>query len=429
MPSTPRHAACAVAAAAVLLVCAARPAPAADGVTEWSLLADSVANGSANWHTMAIMHQAMHDARNAAQPAYARWFLPAAGEPPGAGAAPDAAMAAAARRVLAAEHPASLAAIEQTYQAALARVPDGPARQAGAMLGDAVGAAALARRRDDGFHSVRPFPTGKVPGRWRPTPPEFFNSNTTDTAPFLFGSDAELDPQPPPAAGTPRFQEVVAEVQRIGSLESSARTPQQSEAAMYWAYQSSQRGYIHLAAALLEAHPRPGGLAAHARVMSQLATAMADSAVLVWDVKERFDYWRPVTVIREGASGVAQDRDWLPLVETPAHPEYPSGHASDCFTGSDVLRAVFPDLRGPVAYVAQAGRPPEGPDAGGMGQHMQYADSGLPARREFAGLAAMARDCSDSRIWAGAHFRSANEESERVARLISARALAAVPAR
>ncbi len=64
-----------------------------------------------------------------------------------------------------------------------------------------------------------------------------------------------------------------------------------------------------------------------------------------------------------------------------------------------------------------------------MGQHMQYADSGLPARREFAGLAEMARDCSDSRIWAGAHFRSANEESERLARLISDRALAAVPAR
>jgi len=354
LPPALRRAARVVAAAAALLMCAARPAPAADGVTEWSLLADSVANGSANWHTMVIMHQAMHDARNAAQPAYARWFPPAADEPPGAGAAPDAAMAAAARRVLAVEHPASLAAIEQTYQAALARMADGPARQAGAALGDSVGAAALARRRDDGFHSVRPFPTDKAPGRWRPTPPEFLNSNTTDTAPFLFGSDAELDPQPPPATGTPRFQEVVAEVRRIGSLESPARTSPQSEAAVYWAYQSSQRGYIHLAAALLEAHPRPGGTAAHARAMAQLATAMADSAVLIWDVKERFGYWRPVTVIRSGTPGTEQDRDWLPLVETPAHPEYPSGHASDCFTGSDVLRAVFPDLQGPVTYVSSS---------------------------------------------------------------------------
>ena len=94
-----------------------------------------------------------------------------------------------------------------------------------------------------------------------------------------------------------------------------------------------------------------------------------------------------------------------------------------------MLRAAFPDLQGPVTYVAQTARPSEGPDAGSMGQHMQYADSGLPAQREFPGLAEMARECSDSRIWAGAHFRTANEEAERMAARITARAMAAVPAR
>ena len=424
----PVHRAIRTAAAAVtLLLCGVPRATAADAVTEWSLLADGVANGSANWHTLAIMHQAMHDARNAAAPAYARWFPPAVGEPVGMGADPDAAMAAAARRVLATEHPAAVPVIERTYEAALARVPDGPGRRAGIALGDAVGTAALARRRDDGFRRVRPFPAEASPGRWRPTPPEFRGSYTTDTRPFLFGGEAELDPQPPPAPGTPRFQAVVEEVRRLGGLESTDRVPPQTEAATYWAYQSSQRGFLHLAVALLDAHPPPGGMAARARIMSQLAAALADSAVLAWDEKERFGFWRPITVIREGAPGVAADRDWLPLIETPAHPEHPSGHASDCFTGAGVLRGAFPSLQGPVAYVAQTGRPPEGPDANSMGQHLQYADSGLPARREFPGLAEMARECSDSRIWAGAHFRTANEESERMAGLISARALAAVP--
>lgn len=428
-PTIPCGARRAAVLAAVLLALGGRPVHAADAVTEWSLLADSVNHGSANWHTLAVMHQAMHDARNAASPAYARWFPATANEPPGDGASPDAAMAAAARRVLATENPDGRAAIEQTYQAALARLPEGQARQAGVALGDAISAAALERRAGDGFRNVRMFPVEAAPGRWRATPPEFRLSSTTDSVPFLFGSDAELQPQPPPDAGTARFQEVVAEVQRLGALDSTARTPAQSDAALYWAYQSSQRGYLHLAAALLDAHPRPGGLAAHARIMSQLASAMADSAVLIWDEKERFSFWRPITVIREGAPGVVQDTGWLPLIETPPHPEHPSGHASDCFTGSGVLRAAFPELQGPVAYVAQVGRPPEGPDAGGMGQHLQYADSGLPARREFAGLAEMAQECSDSRIWAGAHFRTANEESRRVAALISARALAAVPPR
>ena len=402
---------------------------AANSVTEWSLLADSVAHGAANWHSLAIMHQAMHDAWNAARPTYARWSPPLANELPAAAASPDAALAAAARRVLATEHPDDQAAIEQTYRTALDRVPAGPGREAGALLGDAIGAAALARRAGDGYRSIRPFPVEKVPARWRPTPPEFRNSNTTDTRPFLFTADTELDPQPPPAAGSPRFQDVVAEVQRLGALEAPARTPEQSEAALYWAYQSSQRGYLHLAASLLDLHPQPGGPAAHARIMSQLATALADSAILIWDEKERFGYWRPITVIRDGAPGVVQDPDWSPMVETPAHPEHPSGHASDCFTGAHVLQGAFPDLQGPVAYVAQVGRPPEGQESVGMGQHMQYADSGLPARREFADLTSMAQNCSDSRIWAGAHFRTANEESARVARRIADRALAAVPPR
>ena len=304
-----------------LLAGSAHPAAAADAVTKWSLLADSIAHGSANWHSLAIMHQAMHDARNAAEPVYARWFPPTSDEPARAGADPNAAMAAAARRVLATEHSTDSAAIGQTYQTAVARTPAGPARQ------------------------------------------------------------------------------------------------------------SSQRGYLHLAVALLDMHPRPGGAAAHARIMSQLASALADSAVLIWKEKERFGFWRPVTAIREGTPGMVQDRDWLPFIATPAHPEYPSGHASDCFTGSDVLQGAFPDLQGPVACVAQVGRPLEGADANSMGQHAQDADSGLPARREFPGLADMARECSNSRIWAGAHFRTAAEESERVAVRISAWVLAAMPAR
>ena len=358
-------------AAAALLCLLAGPAGAVDEVTEWSLLADSVNRGAADWHTLALMHQAMHDAANAAQPAYARWFPASAGEPPGLGASPSAAMAAAARRVMVAEHPDDRAAVEQTYQAALGRVPPGDARDAGAALGDAIGVAALARRRDDGFSSVRPFPTDRAPGRWRPTPPEFRVSSTTGHPSVPIRQRHRRRSQAPPAAGSPHFVEAVAEVSRLGRLESTDRSQAQTDSALYWAYQSSQRGYLHLAAALLDAYPRPGGMLAHARVMSQFAAAMADSAVLVWNEKERFGFWRPITLLREGAAGVSPDPDWVPLVETPPHPEYPSGHASDCYTATAVLRAVFPHLPGPVAYVAQAGRPPEGTETGGMGQHMQ----------------------------------------------------------
>src|SRR3954452_18205008 len=88
----------------VALVFAAAQAR-ADPVTEWTALADRAGRGAANWRTLAIMHEAMHDAWNAALPTYQRWFPPAPDEPRLADALPQAAIAGAARRVLLDLHP------------------------------------------------------------------------------------------------------------------------------------------------------------------------------------------------------------------------------------------------------------------------------------------------------------------------------------
>ena len=137
----------------------ARPARAADAVTEWSLLADQLGRGAANWHTLAIMHQAMHDALNAALPIYQRWAPPDADEPDPAGALPQAAMAAAAAAVLSELHPdqAPLPPRDccEPRSAALA---GGSPVQAGVWLGDAIGAAAVRRRAHDGYSDVLPLP-------------------------------------------------------------------------------------------------------------------------------------------------------------------------------------------------------------------------------------------------------------------------------
>src|SRR4051812_191543 len=85
---------------AVIMLLLPLQARATSPVTEWTVLADRIGRGAANWRTLAIMHQAMHDAWNAALPSYARWFPPSRDEPPGDGALPQAALAAAARRVL-----------------------------------------------------------------------------------------------------------------------------------------------------------------------------------------------------------------------------------------------------------------------------------------------------------------------------------------
>lgn len=410
---------------ACLALLAPMPARAADAVTEWTFLADRLGRNAANWHTLAIMHQAMHDAMNAALPTYARWFPPLPNEPLAEGALPQAAMIAAATQVLLSLHWDQRDETMRVYESALTRMQDGPERQAGITLGAAVGLAAVTRRENDGYTVILPFPTATGPGQWRHTPAEFASSNTTRTRPFLSASRDDPAAPPPPAPGSALLIRDAEETRRMGARDDSPRTQAQTDAAFFWAYQSSQRGFPHLAVTLLDRHPRPGGMIEHARIMSQLTSAMADSAILAWAGKERFSYWRPITVL-QGGFGVAADPDWMPLIETPPHPDYPSGHATDCFTGAGFLAAVFGRQASPVTYVAQTGVPQAEKAAIGMGQHMQIGHT-IPNERRFPTLAAAAQECADSRIWAGAHFRTANNEANRIADGIVGRALAAVP--
>lgn len=410
----------------VMLLLAAAPARAADAFTEWTLEADRLGDGGANWHTQAIMHMAMHDAINAVHPVYARWAAKRADEPPGAGASPEAALAGAAAQVLVDLHPDRRAEIATVFQNALRPLGHAPSVTAGLALGEAIGEAAVERRTHDGYRQIHAFKADDRPGRWRPVPPDYQGSNTSLTKPFLFSNPSDFAATPPPARGSERYVRDVAEVRRLGALHAPDRTATQNEAARFWAYQSSQRGFMLLAVKLLDADPRPSSLAAHARAMSQLATAMADSAIMVWAEKERFTFWRPITAIRGGGFGVMADPGWLPFIDTPAFPEYPSGHAADCYTGAGVLASLFGRKAGAIDYVAQSGLPHDDTADIGMGQHAQPGGL-VEVSRHFPSLEAAAHECALSRIWAGAHFWSADQEAERLATTIVVRARAAVP--
>ena len=403
------------------------PAIATDSVSEWTELADVYGDGLANWRTQAIMHQAIHDALNAALPTYERWTPRAGDEPSAVGALPEAALAAAAAKVLRMLHPSRQDDTDRALNRALDRYRAGKAREAGIQLGEAIGRAAVERRDNDGGSDVRPFVSSTELGRWARTPEEYGGSNTTSTLPFLFiAADASRAP-PPPAIDSDDYRRSLEEVRRLGGANSTERTDAQTQAAIFWAYQSSQRGYLHLAVRLLDEMPQPGGPMDHARILSQLASALADSAILSWREKEHFSFWRPVTAIRSGSPGVTADPRWLPLLETPPFPEYPSGHAADCYTGSAVLQMTFGHLRD-ITYVAQSSSESALDSLPvGMGQHGQLGHMIGRFARQFPSLDAAAEECAESRIWAGAHFRQGLEEAHRLGRLIAARAAAAVP--
>ena len=407
------------------IVAAALPCPAraADAVTEWTVEADRLGGGGANWRTLAIMHMAMHDVAQEVAPRYESWSGRRAAPAPGAPSL-RAALAAAAAEVLVELHPAATAEIQALRRSALGSLPQGPATTAGVTLGEAAGRDAVRRRADDGYSNIRPFAADAVPGRWRPEPPRYEGSNTTSALPFLFPAREWPGERPPPKTGSAAFEQDVREVSTLGGHASARRTAAQTDAAEFWAYQSSQRGFVLLAVRLLDGDATLD-LVDRARLMSLLTAAMADAAVLAWAEKERYSAWRPITVLRGGAPGIVPDPAWEPTIETPPHPEYPSGHAADCFTGAAIIGALFP-VRGQVDYVALTALPSVELASIGMGQHAQ--PGGLhELSRSFATLDEAARECAESRIWAGAHFRSANEESGRLAAAILARAQAALP--
>jgi hypothetical protein len=280
----------------------------------------------------------------------------------------------------------------------------GSAREAGAALGTAIGTTTLESVGSEP-PAKQTFPTFTEEGRWRPAPPGSRNSFFDVSAPFLFPNRAALRGPAPPDLTSARYLEDCEEVRRLGGATAAARSAVQSEAASFWVPQLLARNLMLILLRRLATQPPQGGAWDEARMASILATAHADTDVISFAEKAHHAFWRPVTAINLGSPGVRPDPLWQPMLVTPYHPDYPSAHSADMATGTAVIAGLLGDE--PLRYQAadRLGRP----------------------TRDFPSLTAMLRDCSDSRIWSGAHFRSACAEGERIGQVIAARALTRVP--
>ena len=148
--------------------------------------------------------------------------------------------------------------------------------------------------------------------------------------------------------------------------------------------------------------PNALGIADNARLFAMLYLTAADAGIACWDDKAHWQFWRPITAIREADTdanpATAADPEWLPLINTPPYPEHPSGLA--CFSGA--IARTLRDFLGTdrVAFSATS------------------ANSGTT--RSFTGFSLAVDEIVDARVWSGIHFRIADEHGacigEQVAR-------------
>lgn len=244
----------------------------------------------------------------------------------------DAAVAAAARRVLNAYFTLGTARADAAYTAALAAIPEGPAKECGIAYGELAAQHLLSQRAGDGWKAPVQFLQPLAPGVWRPTPPAeaaYLAPWLGMMVPFTLTSAAQFRPGSPPPLGSARYAQDLREVEDLGSATSTTRTAEQTEIARFFGGNLT----VQLQAAYRDHATRYGmSNRRSARYLAVADLAAADAVIGAWDAKYFYGFWRPVTAIRladtDGNPQTTADPTWTPLLVTPPFPDYLSGHTT-----------------------------------------------------------------------------------------------------
>ncbi|MEG3991049.1 phosphatase PAP2 family protein [Microcoleus sp. S28C3] len=341
---------------------------------------------------MAMVHAAIYDAVNSISKKYTPYLVEI--DPP-AGTSAEAATAAAAHRVLVSVYPAQAATFDEAYASSLAKITDGKAKQDGIALGQQVADQIISSRSTDGIAKVVQYNPKTDPGSWVPTPPALAAAlapQWAEVTPFAMTSGSQFRPPGAPALDSAKYAEEVNYVKEIGKSDSLTRTPDQTAIAKFWANGAgtfTPPGHWNQIAQ--DASALAGNsLEDNARLFALLNIAEADAAISCWDAKYQYNFWRPVTAIRQADTdnnpNTTADPLWTPLITTPPFPEYTSGHSTFSGAADAVMSSVF-------------------------GSDFGFADRGdrtVNSLRTFENFSQAADESGISRLYGGIHFMSAN---------------------
>jgi hypothetical protein len=369
--------------AAVIL--AAAPCAHADVVTDSNAKAAEIASRIPGTpvavRTMAIVQVSVFEAANAITGRYPTSRVKVAAAP---GASVDAAVAAATRTALLKLVPGQQAAIDVDYQAALRSLPDDRAKSDGIAVGEQAAAAVVASCADDGAVAPNTYRPATTAGVYVPTASPAV-PHWGKRRPWVMTSGDQFRPGPPPGLRSELWKRDFDEIKALGGMSSSKRTPEQTAIARFWEA-TAPAVYWPVARSVAIAPGRE--VTDNARLLALAAMAMDDALIAVFDAKYAFNFWRPVTAIRN-AEGDARDPGWMPFIDTPMHPEYPCAHCIVSASLGAVLQAEIGP--GPAPKLSSTSS-----TAGG-------------AVRTWNTVGDFVQEVAVARIYDGVHYRNSTE--------------------
>jgi hypothetical protein len=375
------------------------PTAFADVITDWNENAVTFVTPRmvppAAQRAVAMVQVAMFDAVNSIERRY-RPYLVQLPAPPTA--SKEAAAAAAAGVVLASLLPQTDGQVKGAMASYLAAIPNGAAKSEGIKLGEAVAARLLEVRARDGSDAPDAYRPKTTPGVYIPTPITV-GSTWPNVTPFSLTSPSQFRPEPPIALTSERWAADYNEIKDLGAKNSTKRSARQTEDARFWLItgpQSTDPIVRQLVAA------KKMSLIDSARFMALASVALADAYIAVMDAKYRYEFWRPITAIRNGGTddSPATERDptWQPIDNTPMHPEYPCAHC----IGSAALAAVVETLLG-TADVPEI---------------VMTSSTAPGVTHRWTNLRAYTEEVSQARISAGFHYRFSTQVGQDMGRKI-----------
>jgi hypothetical protein len=376
------------------------PPARADAISDWNAKAEAIQiekqrSPGVSAREMAILHVAMFEAVNAIDRRYAAYQLNLAAEP---NLSKQATAAAAAYAVLITLYPDQQSKLDAALASSLAGIAEGEPKAKAIDVGKKAAAGIIALCANDGSTTPESYHPHTSAGVYVPTIVPLF-STTGAITPWVMTTGSQFRPPPPPALTSPTWTKDVNEIRELGSRTSTVRTAEQTNIGRFWFLVGPPTWNPILRQVVAN---KDMDLVDSARLFALVSMVGHDALIAVFDAKYTYNFWRPITAIRNADlsknDATPREASWLPLGDTPMHPEYPCAH---CITSAAVGTIIQKMVGNDVAEIT-------------------VTSSTAPGiTRKWTRIQDYIDEVSLARIYAGFHYRFSTEAGADMGRKIA----------